>query len=293
MPVFKLKKFQKDIEIPRIANVHYFEFLDDFKTQSDSHDFYELVYVDNGHMAVEAENYKGILTRTQMIVHTPNETHRLICDTGCAPNIIIIGFECKGDILERFSSAPVTLSAASQNILAEVIKEARSVFLPPYDVPNLEDMKKRNAFPFGADQLIKSQLEYFFIKLIRESNIKNLQEKNKDSKIPSNIFLHEICEYIHNNIRYKIRLDTLCMLFATNKTTLSRLFKNQLGCTIIDYVNRCRIKESKMMMRQGYSITQISDELNLNSVHYFSRLFVKYEKMPASKYLQTLKSKFE
>ena len=39
-----------------------------------------------------------------------------------------------------------------QKQLAEIIKEGRNVFMPPYDMPNVKDMKKRDNFhcPFKS-----------------------------------------------------------------------------------------------------------------------------------------------
>ena len=54
-----------------------------------------------------------------------------------------------------------------QKMIAEIIKEARTVYLPPYDIPNLKDMKKRKKFAFGADQLIKNYLQIFLIKAVQ------------------------------------------------------------------------------------------------------------------------------
>ena len=87
------------------------------------------------------------------------------------PDVIIIGFECDCPELDRFSCTPATLPPEQVRALTEVIKEGRTVFLPPYDVPNLKDMKKRTDFPFGADQMIKLRLEIFLIGLIRSVTV--------------------------------------------------------------------------------------------------------------------------
>ena len=81
---FKLKTIQYDLNITRIANVHYFEFISNYHTESDYHPFHELGYVDRGEMHVKAENYQGVLRAQQFILHLPNEKHMLSCDLGSA-----------------------------------------------------------------------------------------------------------------------------------------------------------------------------------------------------------------
>jgi len=255
----------------------------------DRHDFCELIYVDNGKINVESENFKGILLQNQIIIHKANEGHRLYCNENTAPNVIIIGFECNCTKLNKFAHTPVTLSVNLQKILVETIKESRNVFMPPYDVPNLPDMKKYSNYPFGSDQLIKILLEYFLIKLIRESKfIKHTLPVSTHS----NILIIEICSYIDKNFDQNHNIRELCLLFNTNKSTLCNLFKNYTGKTIIKYTNELKIKEAKRLMRESNkNFTQISEILNFNSVHYFCRLFTKIVKMTPSNYITTIKAK--
>ena len=287
---FKLKKFEKAIEISRIANIHYFEFTKEYHTVNDNHPFCELIYVDYGVISVKADNYSGYLEKNQMIIHKAGETHSLKCENNDSPNVIIIGFECKSDILDQFSTEPVELTNEQQKLLSDVIKEGRSVFLPPYDIPNLKDMKKRKDCPFGADQMIKLKLESFFIELVRS------REMNEDKHLGviTDSKVYEIHQYLTINYKENITLEELCFLFNTNKSTLCTSFKSTYGTTIINYVNALKIKETKRLMRNGMtSITEISEKLGFTSVNYFSRLFKKSENKSPKEYLKTIKSRFE
>lgn len=107
---YSLKSFITPVTITRIANIHYFEFTNQYHTTPASHNFCELLYCDRGTITVDAENYKGIVSDNQIIIHHPNEMHSLCCDEDAAPNVIIIGFECSCDELDYFSHTPVTLS---------------------------------------------------------------------------------------------------------------------------------------------------------------------------------------
>ena len=108
---FKLQEFKTPLVITRIANVHYFEFTSEYQTIDDSHNFCELLYVDKGSISVYADNYSGILSNNQLIIHKANEIHSLKCNENIFPHVIIIGFECQSEELNIFSQAPVTLPA--------------------------------------------------------------------------------------------------------------------------------------------------------------------------------------
>jgi AraC-like DNA-binding protein len=287
---FDLKDFTKYLEVTRIANAHYFEFSNNYRVIPNRHEFCELVYVDSGRIDLNAENYTGELTAGMMVIHKPNERHALSCGSDAAPNVIVIGFECNCGRLDYFSNHALTLNIYFQRMLAEIIKECRNMFLPPYDIPYTVDMKKREDSVFGCDQMVKNLLEQFLIKLIRF--VEHVEKDGGDRF--SDIRTAEISVYLKENFRQTISVRQLCVLFGTNRTTLSASFKRQTGKSIIEYVNGLKIAEAKRLMRiREKSFAQIADELGFDSAHYFTRLFRKLEKKSPSQYMRMIKSKFE
>ncbi|MDR0856095.1 MAG: AraC family transcriptional regulator [Clostridiales bacterium] len=291
---YKLKTFHTDISVTRIANVHYFEFMKNYRTQRDSHAFLELLYVDKGRILIDAERYSGFLEEQELLIHMVNEEHELSCESNVAPNVIIIGFECDCPHLQAFAGVPSRLSVQNQKLLAEIVKESHNVFMPPYDMPRLLDMKKRKNILFGAEQLVKGLLESLLIKLIRKNEFtdeatdttKNIHPTQTDS------LLRQICQYVDENLVQKLTLRQISLLFATNKTTICRLFREELNQTFVDYINKKRIECAKTMMRtSGKNFSQIAEELNISSVHYFTKLFTKYESMSPGQYVKSLKFK--
>ena len=288
---FKLKPFKIQLTVSRIANIHYFEFTHNYNTKGDRHAFCELVYVDSGALHIRADNFCGALTENQMILHGANETHSLACPDNSAPNVIIIGFECECEALTPFSRRAVTLSEPLKRLLAEIIREGRAVFLPPYDKPNVTDMKKRENYPFGADQMIKLLLETFLIKLVREESA---AAPIYEEAPGGDALARGIVEYVRRNFTEKISLGELAFLFGTNRTTLCRTFRAATGQTLVEYVNGLKIREAKRLMRAGgMTFTEIAETLRFDSIHYFSRVFKKTENMTPSEYIHTVKSRLE
>ncbi len=285
---YKLKKFEKVLDVNRIANIHYFEFTKQFHTTKDRHEFRELIYVDSGYIEVKADNYEGTVKKGEVIIHQESETHSISCPLDTAPNVIIIGFACSSTELDAFAQRPMPLTSELQRLLTDVVKEGRSVFLPPYDVPNVKDMKKRKDYPFGADQMIKLKLEAFLIELIRlrRAGVQASKSGNTGTK------MQEVHRYIEENFREKIRLDELCFLYGTNKTTLCAAFKAEYGATVLEYINGLKIKEAKRLLREGnYNLTQIATMVGFSSLHYFSRAFKQHENRSPTEYARSIKSK--
>ncbi len=288
---YSLKSFQTPVIITRIANIHYFEFTNQYHTTSASHNFCELLYCDRGAITVNSENYNGIVSDNQIIIHRPNELHSLSCNEEIAPNVIIIGFECMCKELEILSQKPVTLSTDQKKMIADAMKEGMSVYTPPFDLPNVPEMKKRDDFPFGADQMIKLKLETLLISLIR-NNIE--LHPSFSNEVRGQNRIDAIHKYITENYTEKILLDNICFIFGTNKTTLCKDFKAEYGTTVLNYINSLKIREAKALLRENIlSVTEISERLGFNSIHYFSRLFKKITGHSPKEYSTSIRSKFD
>ncbi len=287
---FILKGFKEELRVSNLANVHYFEFTENLHTIDDSHGFSELVYVEKGKIRISSDNYTGELSEGQFILHGEHERHSLSSDEA-APNIIIIGFECKSERLDILTHEPLDLTEELEKMLAEIIKSGLTVYLPPYNIPNVRDMKKRDSYDFGADQLIRNYLEIFLIKCIRMKQ-DGASRQPKQRATASGILPTEISEvkrYLDKSFCQKIKIDDLCFLFNTNKTTLSKAFREIVGTTIIDYVNSLRVEYTKELIRKGdHTLTDIAEMMNLSSVHYLTSLFKKYTGMSPTEYSKTL-----
>lgn len=287
---FKLQKCKIQMNVSRIANIHYFEFTNEYHTEVDAHNFCELIYVDKGTLSVQADNFCGDLLVNQLIIHRPNEVHSLSTSDTVAPNVIIIGFECESDALIPFSNSPVTLSTEHTKALARIMAEGMSIYEPPYDIPNTTYMKKRRDFPFGADQMIKIGLESFLITLVRDFCENESTKEASGNTTLGNI--QAIHQYITENYNTKISLDNLCFLFGTNKTTLCRSFRQEYGTTILNYINSLKVREAKALLRKKQmSETHIAEFLGYESIHYFCRQFKKATGQTPTEYAKSIRSK--
>ena len=47
-------QLKREITIPAIITIHYFEYMKDFAFKGESHDFWEFLYVDKGNILVRA-----------------------------------------------------------------------------------------------------------------------------------------------------------------------------------------------------------------------------------------------
>lgn len=268
---FKLHDIENVLKITRIANVHFFDFPKDFVTVDDKHPFCELIYVASGTLAVKSEEFNGLLGKNEFIIHPSNSIHSLSCPKNAQTTVIIIGFECVSDKLNYFAQKPVNLDESEVKQLAEIVKEGRNVFTPPYDVPLYVMNKKRKQF-FGSEQLLRTLLEVFLIGLIRKYEFR---EKSVDSSYGFEI--NEIIKYLDNNFTEKTTIEQIAFIFKTNRSTLCKEFKKATGKTLVNYANEKKVERLKLLLSTTeLSVQEISDNCGFSSVPNFYAFFKKH-----------------
>ena len=269
------KKLNNTLSVTGIVNLHFFEFDKNFSTDGEEHPFYELVFVNSGKLLVTSEDYTGVLKKNEMIIHRQNTSHALRCPSDNAPQVIIIGFECDSTLIDSFSFFPTELDAIAVRRLAEIVKEGRGVFKPPYNKP-VYDMKKKKHQQIGAEQMLRILLEYFLIRLLRGHASSELAEESGERTL----MVQEIIDYVSDNYRERIAIDELAFIFRTNRATLCKEFKAATGKTVIEFINDKKFEVAKeRILNTNETFTSISEYLNFESIHYFTRFFKKMSGM--------------
>lgn len=96
-----------------------------------------------------------------------------------------------------------------------------------------------------------------------------------------------IKNYLEDNFQNKISLDELAKKFFVNKFYLSRIFKDEFGTSINNYIISLKITKAKELLRFSQkSIEEIAFEVGIGDPNYFSRLFKKLEGMSPSEFKQ-------
>ena len=283
---FKLKKLSDAVSVSEIANVHFFEFPGDFYTGTDSHPFAELVYVSSGVLDIRSEGYRGALKKGEAVIHAPDEKHSISCIKGNAPTVIIIGFACAG-LPRSVTGKRLNLSAEETTLLAEIIKEGRKVFAPPYDVPTY-DMQKKKTAPFGAEQVLKNRLELLVLSVVRNASEKSNEEYPREGGFS----VAETVKYVDENFLERITLDELSFIFGTNRSSLCKDFKRATGKSVNDYVTEKKLALAKKLLGESdFTVTEIAEKLNFTCIHYFTAFFKKREGVSPMEYRAERKGK--
>ena len=132
------------------------------------------------------------------------------------------------------------------------------------------------------------EIEYYsvFLQLLvllqREYKQYGNTETNHVNQLSEPLF--EIIEYINDNLQNDLSLQSLEKKFFINKNYLCKLFREQTGNTIHNYINHKRIALAKNYLTNGSSVTDACHLSGFNDYSNFIRLFKQTTGFSPAKY---------
>ncbi len=261
------------VHIDRIYTVLYQEHTSTFRFKGERHPYWELTYVDSGSMLCTIDNRDFELKQGDMFLFAPNQFHSQRAANKNPFSFFTVSFDIN-------LSDPNILCGrviSSDNNMHKLIKQ----ILSEYSMDMLY-----------AQEMMVSSLTQLIVTAIRATQ----DSKRTAQSIPSTIttriknnVISNCIRIIDENIAYKLTLDVLSKRLCVSKSHLSKLFKEEIGIGVSDYIRDRRLEQAKHLIQLGnYTITQVSDMLGYCSVCYFSTEFRKKYKLTPSEYSKSI-----
>ncbi|BBH21302.1 hypothetical protein Back11_26470 [Paenibacillus baekrokdamisoli] len=283
-------KLKPLVLIHNLITMYYFEFAKDYVFHGESHDFWELVYTDKGEVEVTADTSQHRLESGSIIFHKPNEFHSFYASGGTAPNIIVISFDTKSKVMKQFENRIQRLDDAERNLLSEIIREAMQTFMYPFEHPLI----LRDNPLIGGEQMIRSLLEQFLIRLLRSDNrvLTGISLLSVAQEIEKHDLKRAVIQLMQERIRESLSLEDISLALRLTKTKLKDDFKKQTGYPVMKYFMRLKIDMAKMQIRETKgNFSEIAEDLGFRSVHSFSKAFKKTIGMTPTEYARSVQAR--
>lgn len=281
---------RRPLSVDALYTVHYFEYASGYAFRGESHDFWELLYVDSGSLNVTAGERKLGLRQGQLIFHAPGEFHALSAP-GAAPDLIVVSFECGSPEMERFRGLVIEAGEDERALLAKIVSEAASAFQGPLDDPDSRELVRSGDAAFASEQLAAAALEELLIRLVRSSSAP--EPPHRGVQTSDDGFLRTAA-YLELHLGESLTLEKVCRDNYIGRSQLQKLFHEHTGGGVMEYFGRLKINAARRMIREGRSnFTQIAALCGFQSVHYFSRRFRQLTGMSPSEYAHSVRMLLE
>lgn len=187
------------------------------------------------------------------------------------------------------------LTYAAANIAKEVMEPFKSVHCfkdNKNQIVLLSDILPMTKWQEIGGEIEKYVIEYLKKEIITESEVLDekmtqLQEvyselcrrlTEKSHKTPIVITIQKYIEKHYNNPN--LSLTEIADSIGISQTYLTRLLKQELGVSFVDFLTQVRIKKALMLMQDpNIKVYEVAELVGYSSQHYFSNVFKKYFNM--------------
>ena len=102
--------------------------------------------------------------------------------------------------------------------------------------------------------------------------------------------LRPVITYIAEHYKEKIYIETLSDMITVSPDYFTKMFKDSIGRTPIDYINGLRINRAmQMLATTDISVNDISDQLGFSNSNYFHKIFKQYMDTSPAAYRKLVK----
>ena len=175
-----------------------------------------------------------------------------------------------------------TMNAVYQKYL----ERSGSVIFSPEDCSiYLQILKNLSDSAFSDSYVRDMEIHQYLSSLLTQimKDCWNPESANKNNSVNPNT--ESLRSYLSEHYQEKISLEDLSSTFFLSKFYLTKLFKEQYGITISEYILDLRIRHAKELLRfSDKSLEEVAAECGFYDLPYFSRKFKKAEGITPSAY---------
>lgn len=169
--------------------------------------------------------------------------------------------------------------ANMSSIYAHYVEQGGLPVFTPKSIDDFEEiwnqiMITANSNDYIRNMVINENLNALLTRIMQNSRKKQnsmyISEKRKN--------LQNVKQYLDEHFQEKITLDYLSDHFYMNKHYLGRIFHEQFGISINNYIIYLRVNHAKHLLRfTNLTIEEIANDCGIYDSNYFSRMFKKIE----------------
>lgn len=292
--VFQREKNTPVFRIISLVNAAYYALPEDFSFEGESHDFWELGYVDRGQVVVSYGENSYLLKAGEMMFYKPNTFHNCRVRPGRPAAMVNIAFEVDGPVSDVFENEILVLSAEERQCMSTIVREASNTYLRFENLPAEVGLERVENAPYGSGQIICNRLEELMIYACRSERNISL-DRRRISATPADggaDTFERVRDYLGEHYPEKLTLEKIARDNCISVTKLKKLFREEMGTSVIAWLTSLRIKEAKQLIRRGrLNFSQIAEATGFDTIHYFSAVFKKHTGLTPTEYARSLRKK--
>lgn len=240
-----------------------------------------LIYFIHGIGKIKIEGKQYDIEDGDLILLKPSELYHCVVKDGTYHERLVLYFNA--GLLQNFGDSGVNFlepfysrkDGSDNKIPKEIIKDQK---IDEMILDLLELIKKTDE----SDKIVSVCKVIEMLSKLRTIILENLSESN--FKIKDNSLINDVIAYINQNFSKEISLGEISKKFYMDKFYISRLFKQQVGVTIWNYVIFRRLMAFNDLICANTPIEEAYSRVGFQNYSNFFRLYKKHMNMTPTQY---------
>lgn len=258
--------------------------------QDISSSFVRIYYVEKGKAAFHLANEDVEMSPGHMYLIPPYQSLSYDCEAGLRSYYLLVNPCMRTDVFDLYEYP----SEVRANEATRLLFENYCTLYPQLSLPTMgsaQEFEEHSAYSHYAATFAAMQpyekLQLQGLALILFSYFQkraHLRDSVSDSRVM------DLVKFIQENVHDTISLGQLAERACLTKCSVIRAFKNAMGVSPLQYVNRKKVQQAQSyLLTTNMNIREIAHSLGVDDVSYFIRMFHKILGYTPMEYRQRLK----
>lgn len=269
--------FPEVIRVDALCSIYRFD-LSAIDPRGDLHDFYELVYVEEGLFSVLVDGVPYEIPAGSLFVYAPNAYHVGNAERKNTAVVSIVSFCSRSESMHWFDNRALALTEEERERTLSFFGLAREVLTMsgPYG------LSLRRQGTAHQLQLVGNRLEELLLSLYREETPSPAASGRRAYKKEQ--FLR-LSHYLKQHLSEHHSLLSMAESMSCSVSTVKALCREFCGAGPNEYLISLRIGRARELIREGaMTFTEIAEVTGFGTIHYFSRIFKSHTGQTPTEY---------
>lgn len=243
-----------------------------YEYPGESHDFWEMVYIADGHAGITAGSRVLTCRPGTIIFHKPNEFHRIWNAGDSNLDFTVVSFMVSGDYIRQLADKVLYPDEATLSLVLRLRQEIAA------GGPDDRLMPSRFRRDPAAAAAFTALLEYFLHACVHADNV--LDAKSTGSAL----LFRSAVELMQKHMADPLSVKDIAHSLHISHSQLKRLFHRYALTGVHEYFLVMRINRAKMLLAQGETVCATAAAVGFSDQNYFSAAFKRVTGVTPSKW---------
>ena len=246
---------------------------------SHSHEFVELVYIFSGKGIHNINDKSYFISAGDLLLIRTDEYHSIY--PTCEEKTTLQWINCI--FLPEFINFDLSVFSPGSRFIGTFGYEMNLLFQSMLE--EFSDKKQ------GYLEVLRSYLFIVLSKLSRVASVTTEKESYVATK--KQMLVKKALDYIHLNSKEKLTLPRIASELCISTGYLSKLFKEFVNMSVIEYINNYRLEQScKLLTHSSFTINEIALEVGFCDTKYYYKFFEKHMGTSPGEFKKNLQKKW-